>query len=544
MGRGKSGFLFKIPALAVPEMLYCRTSMKKGLTAIALVLALSACHRNASSPGIVGAKQAAPPAVSSSFTPATGSGISASDVNLLEQINRENVKVINSALPSLARISATVAIDPRSGMSANPIRLPFPFDRRPSNHAQLNETAYGAGVIIKKDGYIVTNCHVVENAHDVQVQLQDHRVFPATIVASDPDTDVAILKIEANDLKPMPWGDSDKVRVGEQVFAMGNPFDLGASVSRGIISATGRNIPEPSPFQDFLQTDAAINPGNSGGALINIHGELIGLNIEIASTTGADRGVGFALPSNFLRYAVSSLLEHGKLVRGFLGVAVPTMVDEGVLSQLGLGMGDGALLAGIYPHSPAEQAKLQLADFITEIDGHKVSSVSELEVIAAQLPVGKLAEVKYIRNGERKSTFLRVASMPGAEVSRATPFTPAVDVSEVPSSLITPGAEENVLSGLQVTNLNDDTRKKFQVDDWIPSGVVVMGVQANSAAESRGFAQGDVIEMACVRHASPERLSNVRDLTSVAAALKPDQGIALLVHRGRTNRFLYLGPLK
>ncbi len=179
-------------------------------------------------------------------------------------------------------------------------------------------------------------------------------MFPATVVNADSKIDVAILKIAADDLKPLPWGDSDKIRVGEQVFAIGNPFDLGASASRGIISATGRTIPEPSAsFEDYLQTDAAINPGNSGGALINIRGELIGINVEIASTSGADRGVGFALPSNLLRYAVSNLLERGHGSHGFLGVSLPTVVDEGVIAQLGLGSGEGALLAGIYPSSPA-----------------------------------------------------------------------------------------------------------------------------------------------------------------------------------------------
>jgi serine protease Do len=517
--------------------------MRKSLIAIALALALSACHRGASSQDSTATNSAPRAETDSSFTPATGGEISSSDVSLLEQINHENVRVIGSALPSLVRISAMVAVDPRSGTADNATRLPFNFERHPASSSQLNEVAYGAGVIIKKNGYIVTNSHVVEDAHEVEVQLADHRVFPATVVASDSRVDVAILKIAANDLRPLPWGDSDKLRVGEQVFAIGNPFDLGDSASRGIISATGRNIPEPSAsYQDFLQTDAAINPGNSGGALINIHGELIGINVEIASTTGADRGVGFALPSNLLRYAVGSLLDGGRVARGYLGVKLPSVVDEGVIAQLGLGTGEGALLAGIYPHSPAERAKLQVADFITEIDGHTVGSISELQVIAEQLPVGEQAEVKYIRDGQRRSTFIKVATMPDFIRHSVMPFLPEEPADA--ASVLAAGRTENALSGLQVADLNQKMRKRFQVDEGISGGVVVTGVQADSIAEERGFDQGDVIEMVCVRRASPEKVSNVRELTGVATALQPDQGIALLVHRGPINRFIYLRPLK
>jgi serine protease Do len=518
-------------------------AMRNGFIAFALAFALLGCHRPPSPPDST--PQDAPPShgSSSSFTPPSGSTVSPGDISLLEQINRENVRVIDSALPSLVRISARLAVDPRSLLSGNSLHPFEEFERRPTNSAQLNEVAYGSGVVIKKNGYIVTNSHVIEGAHNVEVQLEDHRVFPATVVASDSQVDVAILKIAADDLKPLPWGDSDKVRVGEQVFAIGNPFDLGDSASRGIISATGRTVPEPSAsYEDFLQTDAAINPGNSGGALINIHGELIGINVEIASTTGADRGVGFALPSNLLRYDVSALLEGGHSAHGYLGVKLPSLIDEGVIAQLGLGTGEGALLAGIYPRSPAEKARLQLADFITEIDGHKVGSIFELQVIAAQLPVGKDAEVKYIRDGERRSTFLKVATAPDF-LQHGVTLSPADDASSTLSILAADGSQ-NALSGLQVTDLNDKLRKQFQVDDWISSGVVVTGVQTDSIAETRGFEKGDVIEMVCVRRAAPEKLSSVRELSSVAAALKPDQGIALLVHRGPANRFIYLSPLK
>ncbi len=520
--------------------------MRKVTAILALAFLLSACHRQTASP-IDTTTPDSPPAKSgdTSFNPPSGSQIPATDVSLLEQINRENVRVIESALPSLVRISAEVTTDARD-FPGDPHQT-YEFEHRPFTNPLMNEVAYGAGVVIKKDGYIVTNSHVVEGAHDVEVQLADHRVFPATVLASDTRVDVAILKIAATDLKPLAWGDSDKVRVGEQVFAIGNPFDLGDSASRGIISATGRNIPEPSAsYQDFLQTDAAINPGNSGGALINIHGELVGINVEIASTTGADRGVGFALPSNLLRYDISTLLEGNRAVHGYLGVKLPAHVDEGVIAQLGLGSGEGALLAGIYPRSPAERAKLQLADFITEIDGHKVGSIFELKIIAEQLPIGHEAEVKYIRNGEKRSTFLKVATEPDF-IQADHDAGASADGSNAPS-VLTGNGSENALSGLQVSDLDDKLRKHYNVDDWMPGGVVVTGVKANSVAETRGFEQGDVIEMVCVRRAAPEPVADVRELSRVAAALTPEQGIALLVYRGtdreKVNRFVYLSPLK
>jgi serine protease Do len=520
-------------------------AMTKRLIVLAAVLALSACHRNATAPVSTDKEQPSPaPVTSDSFTPTTGAPIAAGDVPLLEQINRENVRVISSALPSLVRISATMAINPTTQSHS----ASFPFEHHEAT--PFSEVAYGAGVIMGKDGLIITNSHVVEDSQAIEVQLEDHRVFPATIVRSDLHNDIAILRIDAHDLKPLPWGDSDKVRVGDQVFAIGNPFDLGDSASRGIVSATGRNIPEPSAsFQDYLQTDAAINPGNSGGALINIHGELIGINVEIASTSGADRGVGFALPSNLLRYAVSGLLQRGPPIRGFLGVTLPTVVDEGVIAQLGLGSGEGALLAGVYPSSPAARAKLEPADFITEIDGHKVGSIPELAIIAQQLPIGRQAEVKYIRDGETHSTFLKVAQEPPTFGQEPVPIVP-----EPASAIINPvmpsGLETNVLSGLQITNLNDKLRSKFQIDNWITAGAVITGVQSGSVAEARGFEQGDVIEMVCVRRAAPQKLMDASQLSGIASRLRPDQGVALLVDRGASpgndasTRFVYLPPLK
>ena len=334
---------------------------------------------------------------------------------LLEQINRENVRVVAAAAPSIVRIVAARPPDPHQRLFA-----PFPFHFGPGTARDFhqNDPSCGSGVIISRDGYIVTNYHVLEDSKDIEVQLPDQRTFPARLVASDTPTDMAVLKIDGTDFPPLPWGDSDKVEVGEQVFAIGNPFDLDDSVSKGIVSAKGRNLPglpnapDASTYEDYIQTDAAINAGNSGGALIDIHGELIGINAAIASTSRGNMGVGFSIPSNLVRYAVEGLLKDGKLVRGYLGVQLPASVDEGVTGQLGLDSDRGALLAGVQHSSPADVAQLQPVDFITEVDGHKIDSVAQLRLIVAQIPIGKEVVVNYIRAGAARSTTVEIAEAP------------------------------------------------------------------------------------------------------------------------------------
>ena len=271
--------------------------------------------------------------------------------------------MVASATPSIVRITATVEADPHADLFGD-----FPFKIPGIPHGMKTMMpSYGSGVIISRDGYIVTNNHVVDEAEAVTVQLRDERSYPARVVAKDEPTDIAVLKIAASDLPAMPWGDSDKVEVGEQVFAIGNPFDLDDSVSKGIVSAKGRNLPGSTNYEDYIQTDAAINVGNSGGALVNIHGELIGINAAIASFTRGNEGVGFSIPSNMVRNAVDQLLKQGRMVRGYLGVRLPERVDDGVVEQLGLDASSGALLAGVLRRSPAEAAKLHPVDFITEV---------------------------------------------------------------------------------------------------------------------------------------------------------------------------------
>jgi serine protease Do len=511
------------------------------------VLALAGCNRtppatkagNADTPSDAGRQV--------TFTPETGPLVSPEEVPLLEEINRENVRVVAAAEPSIVRITAMAPTDPHAQIFGD---LPFKIPGMPRAFRPM-EPSYGSGVIISRDGTIVTNYHVVEDAVSVEVQLGDLRTFPARVLASDAASDIAVLKIAATDLPALPWGDSDKVEVGEQVFAIGNPFDLDDSVSKGIVSAKGRDLPDSANYEDYIQTDAAINVGNSGGALINIHGELIGINAAIASFTKGNEGVGFSIPSNLVRYAVDGLLKDGRLVRGYLGVRLPAKIDGGVVEQLGLDSNHGALLAGVQRSSPADLAKLRPVDFITEVDGHNIDSVSDLRLTVTQIPVGKEVVVNYIRAGAARSTTVKIAELPKeADLQDQSP-PPEPGGAQVPASPeVAPLPQgDHVLRGLQVTDLNDATRRQFGVDDMVTSGVVVTGVQEGSPADTKGLLRGDVIEIACAERGALQPLTNAEDFAGLTKKLKADQSVVLLVHHGKTSgpedrssMFIYLAP--
>jgi len=507
-------------------------------------LALSGCHQAPPGTKAGNADTSSDAGHQVTFTPETRPLVSPEEVPLLEQINRENVRVVAAAEPSIVRITAMGPADPHAQIFGD---LPFKIPGMPRAFHSM-EPSYGSGVIISRDGYIVTNYHVVEDAVSVEVQLGDQRTFPARVLASDAPSDLAVLKIAATDLPALPWGDSDKVEVGEQVFAIGNPFDLDDSVSKGIVSAMGRDLPDSTNYEDYIQTDAAINVGNSGGALINIHGELIGINAAIASFTKGNEGVGFSIPSNLVRYAVDGLLRDGRLVRGYLGVRLPAKIDGGVAEQLGLDAGHGALLAGIQRSSPADLAKLRPVDFITEVDGHKIDSVSELRLTVTQIPIGKEVVVNYIRAGAARSTTVKIAELPKeADLQDQAP--PPDLEGDAVSASATDAPSQGCLSGLQVTDLNDTTRQKFGVDDMVTSGVVVTGVQEGSPADAKGLLRGDVIEIACAQRGTLQPLASAGDFTGLTKKLKADQSVVLLVHHGRTSGpedrssiFIYLAP--
>jgi serine protease Do len=512
------------------------------------VLALSGCNRaapDAAADKSDDSSEVQTDSQEATFTPRTRPLLSSDEVPLLEEMDRENVRVVAAAAPSIVRITAIAPVDPHEQLFGD---LPFKIPGLPQG-VRTMEPSYGSGVIISRDGYIVTNYHVVEEAQSVEVQMRDQRTFPARVVASDAPSDISVLKIDATGLPALPWGDSDKVEVGEQVFAIGNPFNLDDSVSKGIVSAKGRDLPDSTNYEDYIQTDAAINVGNSGGALINIHGELIGINAAIASFTRGNEGVGFSIPSNLVRYAVEGLLKNGRLVRGYLGVRLPVKIDGGVAEQLGLASDHGALVAGILRSSPADEAKLRPVDFITEVDGHKIDSVAELRLVVEQIPIGKEVALDYIRAGATRSTTVKIAELPKDPDSPDLTPPPDPADNQVPPDPDDAPLSQGCLSGLEVTDLNDKTRRQFGVDDIVTSGVVVTGVQEGSPADVRGLLRGDVIEIACAERGVLESLGNAGDFTGLTKKLRAGQGVVLLVHHGkmsgaedRSSSFIYLAP--
>jgi serine protease Do len=526
------------------------------------LLLLCGCHRSEPAPAPQAVTTAVDAAASSSsgsdssspvtaFTPETRHAVDSGDVPLLEQIDRENIKVANAVLPSVVRITAMTPIDPHAHYFGQfPFKLPFGSGTPHGVHP--NVPSYGSGVIISRDGFIVTNYHVIDGAQSLEVELRDQRTFTARAVASDVPLDVAVLKIDAADLPALSWGDSDKVEVGQQVFAIGNPFNLEDSVTKGIVSAKGRTLSETDPknYEDFIQTDAAINVGNSGGALVNVQGELVGINAAIASYTGLNEGVGFAIPSNLVRYAVEGLLKDGHLVRGYLGVRLPALVDDGVTELLGLDDSRGALLAGVQHPSPADAAKLRSADFITEIDGNRIENASRLRLVVSQIPIGKQVVVSYIRGGAPRSTTIKIAELP-KDTSAPTAAAVAPEVAADTGVSKAPPTADDVLGGVQVTDLNDGTRQKFGIDDVVTSGVVVTSVAEGSPADAKGLLRGDVIEMACAQRGTIQPLTSQTDFAGVTRKLKADQSVVLLVHHGRTSgpedrssMFVCLSPQK
>src|SRR5437899_119876 len=282
------------------------------------------------------------------------------------------------------------------------------------NHGPTKQEGIGSGVVVTKDGYILTNNHVVDGADEVKVALQDGRDFTAKVIGRDPKSDVAVIKIEAKDLPAVTMADSDKVEVGDVVLAVGNPFGIGQTVTTGIVSATGRAGAVGLDYEDFIQTDAAINPGNSGGALVDADGRLIGINTAILSRSGGNQGIGFAIPANLARDVMQSLVKDGHVTRGYLGVMIQD-VTPALAKEFKLKDSAGALIGDVVPKSPADKAGLKSGDVIVEIKGKKVTDSRHLRLEVARTKPGESVPVKGLRDGGTKTFVVTVEELPGSE---------------------------------------------------------------------------------------------------------------------------------
>ena len=353
-----------------------------------------------------------------------------------------------------------------------PDQMPGPFDRKGPRRG------LGSGFILNSDGYIVTNHHVIDKADEVTVRLSDRRQFEAEVVGTDPQTDLALLRIEAEgELPSVTLGDSDKMRVGEDVFAVGNPFGLGGTVTTGIVSATGRNI-QAGPYADFIQTDAAINRGNSGGPLFNMDGEVIGVNSAIYSPTGGSVGVGFAVASNIVSQVIADLKDDGSVSRGWLGVSIQDVTPE-IAEAIDLDEPRGALVATVLDDGPSA-GKLEAGDVIVDFAGKPVRSSRDLPKLVAQAQAGETVDVTTLRNGERKTVEVEIGELPTKRVAMADggdsdPKGSASEALGATLAKLTPEARDNL-------GLGEDV-----------SGVVITSVNARGAAAKAGLEVGDVI---------------------------------------------------
>jgi serine protease Do len=338
------------------------------------------------------------------FTPATAPKINLDQVRIMAAIDEEYVRLIEAVVPSVVSITSS-----RTVLQPAPVTIEDLILGR-QRAQKATSTSVGSGVIVSKEGHILTNHHVIAGMTEVRAQLSDGRNLAAKLIGSDRSTDLAVLKVEDTNLEPLPLGDSDNLRVGQQVFAVGNPYGLDETVTRGIVSAIGRRARSDSGV-DAIQHDAAVNPGNSGGPLINIRGEIVGINSAIYTRTGGFQGISFAIPSNTVRRVLESIIARGRTIRPYLGVVMQN-ITPAIARDFGTTDTNGALIADVTPGSPADQAGLRPGDIVRTFAGKPIANVKDLDREISAIPIGTTAEVSIVRGGRTGRTSVLVAEMP------------------------------------------------------------------------------------------------------------------------------------
>ncbi len=430
--------------------------------------------------------------------------------------------VVQKAQPAVVNVSTTKIIKTEqfgpSPFFSNPFFRDFfgpgwefdiPRERR--------ENSLGSGVIVSADGYILTNDHVVSGAEEIIVSLSDKREFKAKVVGTDPKTDIAVLKVDATGLAYLPLGDSSTVGVGDIVLAMGNPFGVGQTVTMGIVSATGRGGLGIETYEDFIQTDAAINPGNSGGPLVNVRGEVIGINTAIISRSGGYQGVGFAVPSNMARDVMQQIIEKGRVIRGWLGVTIQPVTSKEA-KVLGLAEAHGALVGDVEPGSPAAKAGVERGDVIVAMNDEKIEDTRELQLKVAKAGPGKRVNLKVIRNGSEKVV--------------------PVTLGELPEERQRASAESGRMSALEGVDVDELTPQVARQLGLPPQtfGVVITAVRPGSPADEAGLRRGDVIQ-----EVNRRAVNSVSTFEQAVRAAGSDP-VLLLVNRGGSTRFVVVEP--
>jgi serine protease Do len=428
------------------------------------------------------------------------------DILATQQAFVNLVKVVTPAVVNISTISKKKVVPPLFEMS--PFFGEF-FEEAPSGPRYRKESSLGSGFIINRDGYIITNDHVVRDAESIQVKLSNEKIYDAKIVGGDPKSDIAVIRINAKDPLPVAvLGDSDKLQVGQWAVAIGNPFGLDRTVTVGVVSATGRSNMGIETYENFIQTDASINPGNSGGPLLNVNGEVIGINTAIVA---AGQGIGFAIPVNMAKQVVEQLIRKGSVTRAWLGVAIQPVTEE-IAASFGLEKAKGALISDVMAGSPAEKAGLRQGDILVTFDGKEVKDARQLQLAVGEAPVGKQVTAEIFRDGKLQKVTLLLASSDSVEARKPRPAKAAagwlgLDVDELP-------------------------RGKAQAGI---TGVIVTAVEPDSAAAASGIQRGDIIVSVNQR-----KTGNLQEYAAAMKAAEKRGSVALLVRRGSASIYFAL----
>lgn len=445
--------------------------------------------------------------------------IGAGSRSVAEQLSSAFGDVAESIRRSVVSISALQRTPPQTTQNPfgqDPLLRRFFGDQwmqiPPENQEGAIRQGLGSGFILDREGHVVTNHHVIGNASEVRVTLWDERTVDAEVVGGDPKTDIAVLKIEADDLHPVEFGDSEALRVGEWVVAAGNPFGLSSTITTGIVSATGRARMGLTDYEYFIQTDAAINPGNSGGPLVDLQGRVVGINSAIFTRSGGSMGIGFAIPVAMANPVIDSLIRTGKVVRGFLGVMIQD-IDQDLARSFGFDRANGALVGDVTEDSPAEEAGLRQGDIITHFNGKQVEDVAQLRMEVAGTAPGAEVEIEIFRDGDDRSLTVEIGELEGAATSTG--------VSTTHEEL-----------GWNLRELNSGLRRELGYGEDA-EGVVVTRVKPNSPAARAGLRTRDLIIRAGNR--------SVTDTTDLQRALKENPGgVRLTIRRDNSQMFAFL----
>ena len=464
------------------------------------------------------------------YTLASNPSVDSKQVPSLEALNRERRALVKSVIPSVVAVKTSKKIGVRREYGLDPFDFFFGNPRRfrsPRDEA-LVQNSLGSGVIVTKEGHVITNNHVVDQVDEIEVQLSDGRTTKARLVGADEQLDLAVLKIDVPGVTPLKLADSDTVQPGDSVLAIGNPFGLQETVTDGIISWKGQ--PNITDFRgDLLQTNAAINPGNSGGPLINVRGEVVGINEQIVSSSGGSQGIGFAIPSNTVRTALESLLKQGRIIRGYLGIQTRALQSDDTSSDT-----DGVTVAEVMPGSPAAQAGVQPGDVIRKFDGRDVKNFPALRTFVAQTQLNKQVELEIMRNGKPLKVMTQIKEQPiDYQSARVSP-------KRGPSQPQPPGQSNDQetssgpLTSIRVEELTPEMARQLDLPANV-QGVLVAGVDPDSGVAE--LQKGDVIE-----EINQQPVTSVADYNKIAAALDPSQPQVLSVCRHKMRSFLVLRP--